>query len=34
MMIDAGLDTGAMLLKAETDIGPEDTALDLARAWR
>lgn len=30
MMIDAGLDTGAMLLKAETDIGPEDTALDLA----
>lgn len=30
MMIDAGLDTGAMLLKAETGIGPEETALELA----
>lgn len=30
MLIDAGLDTGAMLLKAETDIGPEETALELA----
>lgn len=30
MMIDAGLDTGAILLKAETGIGPEETALDLA----
>jgi methionyl-tRNA formyltransferase len=30
MQIDAGLDTGAMLLKAEAEIGPEETALDLA----
>lgn len=30
MMIDAGLDTGDMLLKAETEIGPEETALDLS----
>jgi methionyl-tRNA formyltransferase len=30
MMIDAGLDTGAILLKAETEIGPEETALELA----
>jgi len=29
MRIDAGLDTGAMLLKWETDIGPEETALEL-----
>jgi methionyl-tRNA formyltransferase len=29
MQIDAGLDTGAMLLKAETGIGPEETALEL-----
>jgi methionyl-tRNA formyltransferase len=29
MQIDAGLDTGAMLLKWETDIGPEETALAL-----
>ncbi len=28
MRIDAGLDTGAMLLKAETQIGPDETALD------
>jgi methionyl-tRNA formyltransferase len=26
MRIDAGLDTGDMLLKAETDIGPDETA--------
>ena len=31
MRIDAGLDTGDMLLKAETDIGPEETAVELAR---
>ena len=30
MRINAGLDTGDMLLKAETDIGPEETAIDLA----
>lgn len=30
MRINAGLDTGDMLLKAETPIGPEETALDLA----
>lgn len=30
MKIDAGLDTGAMLLKAETEIGPEETAPELA----
>ena len=29
MQIDAGLDTGNMLLKWETEIGPEETALDL-----
>ena len=29
MQIDAGLDTGAMLLKAETGIGPEETAVEL-----
>lgn len=29
MRIDAGLDTGAMLLKAETPVGPEETALDV-----
>jgi methionyl-tRNA formyltransferase len=30
MSIDAGLDTGAMLLKWETEIGPEETALELS----
>lgn len=30
MKIDAGLDTGDMLLKAETEIGPEETAPELA----
>jgi methionyl-tRNA formyltransferase len=30
MLINAGLDTGDMLLKAETPIGPEETAVDLA----
>ncbi|HWR50450.1 MAG TPA: methionyl-tRNA formyltransferase [Bryobacteraceae bacterium] len=30
MRIDAGLDTGDMLLKAETEIGPDETALDLS----
>jgi methionyl-tRNA formyltransferase len=29
MLIDAGLDTGGMLLKWETTIGPEENALDL-----
>jgi methionyl-tRNA formyltransferase len=29
MRIDAGLDTGDMLLKAETDIGPDETAMEL-----
>lgn len=29
MQINAGLDTGDMLLKAETSIGPEETALEL-----
>jgi methionyl-tRNA formyltransferase len=29
MRIDAGLDTGDMLLKAETDIGPEENAVEL-----
>ena len=29
MRIDAGLDTGDMLLKAETAIGPEETAVEL-----
>jgi methionyl-tRNA formyltransferase len=31
MKIDAGLDTGDMLLKWETEIGPEEDALDLGR---
>ncbi len=31
MRIDAGLDTGDMLAKAETEIGPEETAVDLGR---
>jgi methionyl-tRNA formyltransferase len=30
MQIDAGLDTGAMLLKLETRIGPEETAAELS----
>ena len=30
MKIDAGLDTGDMLLKWETEIGPEETAVELA----
>jgi methionyl-tRNA formyltransferase len=30
MKIDAGLDTGDMLLKAETEIGPDETAPELA----
>ena len=29
MKIDAGLDTGGMLLKAETPIGPEETAIEV-----
>src|SRR5262245_43234612 len=29
MRIDAGLDTGDMLLKAETDIGPDENAMEL-----
>jgi methionyl-tRNA formyltransferase len=29
MRIDAGLDTGDMLLKSETEIGPEETAVEL-----
>ncbi len=29
MQIDAGLDTGDMLLKCETEIGPEETAIEL-----
>lgn len=29
MRIDAGLDTGDMLLRAETGIGPEETAIEL-----
>lgn len=29
MRIDAGLDTGDMLLKAETDIGPDETTVEL-----
>ena len=29
MRIDAGLDTGDMLLKAETEIGPQETAVEL-----
>jgi methionyl-tRNA formyltransferase len=31
MRINAGLDTGDMLLKAETDIDPDETAIDLGR---
>ncbi|HYO83623.1 MAG TPA: methionyl-tRNA formyltransferase [Bryobacteraceae bacterium] len=31
MLIDAGLDTGAMLLKAETPIGNDETAVELGR---
>jgi methionyl-tRNA formyltransferase len=31
MRIDAGLDTGDMLLKAETEIAPDETAVDLGR---
>jgi methionyl-tRNA formyltransferase len=31
MRIDAGLDTGDMLLKAETEIGPDETAIELGR---
>jgi methionyl-tRNA formyltransferase len=31
MQIDAGLDTGAMLLKAETEIGPEENAVELGQ---
>ena len=31
MRIDAGLDTGDMLLKWETEIGPEENALELGR---
>ena len=31
MRIDAGLDTGDMLLKAETDIGPDENAIDLGK---
>src|SRR3954470_14441542 len=31
MRINAGLDTGDMLLKAETEIGPEETAVELGR---
>ncbi len=30
MRIDAGLDTGDMLLKGETEIGPDETALELS----
>jgi len=31
MRIDAGLDTGDMLLKAETEIGPNESAIELGR---
>ena len=31
MQIDAGLDTGDMLLKAETEIGPDENAVELAK---
>lgn len=31
MRINAGLDTGDMLLKAETEIGPDETAVELGR---
>ena len=34
MRIDAGLDTGDMLLKAETEIGPEENAMELGGGWR
>ena len=34
MRIDAGLDTGDMLLKWETEIGPEENAVELGRGWR
>ena len=34
MRIDAGLDTGDMLLKAETDIGSNETAIELGARWR
>ncbi|MDZ4800631.1 MAG: methionyl-tRNA formyltransferase [Bryobacteraceae bacterium] len=30
MLINSGLDTGDMLLKAETPVGPEETALDIS----
>ena len=31
MRIDAGLDTGDILLKAETELGPEENAVDLGK---
>ena len=31
MRIDAGLDTGDMLLKAQTEIGPEENAMELGQ---
>ena len=31
MRIDAGLDTGDMLLKAETEVGPDENAIDLGK---
>jgi methionyl-tRNA formyltransferase len=31
MRIDAGMDTGEMLLKAETEIGPDENAIELGR---
>src|SRR5437763_1480260 len=31
MRIDAGLDTGDMLLKAETEVSPEENAIELAQ---
>jgi methionyl-tRNA formyltransferase len=31
MRIDAGLDTGDMLLKAETELGPDENAIDLGK---
>ena len=34
MRIDAGLDTGDMLLKWETPIAPEETAVELGRTAR
>ena len=34
MRIDAGLDTGDMLLKWETEIGAEENAVELGRGWR